>query len=300
MQFFYFIKHFVANRVFDPARKRPLPEAVACLGVVTSASGAALHDVLEVTGRRSPATPILLAATRVQGDGADVEIVAALAALAIRPEVELILLVRGGGSLEDLQAFNSEALARAIADSPVPILCGVGHEVDVTIADLVADRRAPTPSAAAELALPDRAALRAGVVSDWRRLTQTVRSFFAGRLAELERQGDALKALAPTARLAAQRARWLGAARALERGGVARIERSRAQLFALAGRLDSLSPLGVLDRGYALVRRTRDGAIVRRDDQVPPGERIAIRLAEAEVEAVVDLAQPLGKSRNPL
>ncbi|MFQ5426408.1 MAG: exodeoxyribonuclease VII large subunit, partial [Gaiellales bacterium] len=148
-----------ADGLFDPARKRPLPELPARIGVVTSPTGAAIHDILEVTGRRFPAIPIVIAATRVQGDGAEDEIAAALDALSARGDVDLILLARGGGSLEDLRCFNTEVVARAVVRATVPVLCGVGHEVDVTIADLAADLRAPTPSAAAELAVPDVAGL---------------------------------------------------------------------------------------------------------------------------------------------
>src|SRR5215831_6390232 len=143
--------------LFDPTRKRPLPRFPRAIGVVTSLQGAALRDVIEVSGARFPGTPLLIAAARVQGDGADLELIEALQLLASRADVEVILLVRGGGSLEDLWPFNSEGLARAIARCPVPVVAGVGHETDVTIADWVADARAPTPSAAAALALPDGA-----------------------------------------------------------------------------------------------------------------------------------------------
>ena len=148
-----------AEGLFDAARKRALPRLPACLGVVASPTSAALRDVLQIAARRFPAARILISPTRVQGEGAELEIAAALDALAAQAGIDVVLLVRGGGSLEDLRAFNSEAVARAIVRSRAPVVTGVGHEVDVTIADLAADLRAPTPSAAAELALPDRAAL---------------------------------------------------------------------------------------------------------------------------------------------
>src|SRR5262249_49685936 len=141
--------------LFDPARKRALPAWPRRVGVVTSPSGAALRDVIEVSGQRMPGIPLLLAPARVQGEGAEDELAAALAALGRVPDVDVILLVRGGGSLEDLRPFNTERLARAIRASRVPVVAGVGHEIDVSIADLAADARAPTPSAAAALALPD-------------------------------------------------------------------------------------------------------------------------------------------------
>ena len=289
-----------AEGLFDPDRKRPLPARPSRIGVVTSPTGAAIRDVLEVTGRRYCAASILISATRVQGVGAEDEIAAAIDAISAQPDIDLILLVRGGGSLEDLQAFNSEAVARAIARAAVPIVSGVGHEVDVTIADLVADARAATPSVAAEMAVPDAADLRRHLVRDWRRLLLAVRAIFARGAQSLERERDALQMLAPSARLTVQRARFGAAIRALVRVGTASAERGRSRLAQLAGRLDSLSPLGVLDRGYALVRRARDGAIPRTADQLERGERLAIRLAEAQLEAVVESIEALPRSEKPL
>jgi exodeoxyribonuclease VII large subunit len=284
-----------AEGLFDPARKRPLPAFPSRLGVVTSSTGAALRDVLEVTGRRQPDLPLLIAPTRVQGVGAEDEITAALDALAARTDLSLILLVRGGGSLEDLQPFNTEVVARAIVRSPVPVVSGVGHEIDVTIADLAADVRAPTPSAAAEQAVPDRGALQREYGAAFQRLRGALDARVASSRARFERECEALRAHAPTARLAAQRQRWLAAARALRRVAFARAERSRGRLHQLAGRLDSLSPLAVLGRGYALVRRARDGRIVRGAADVGAGEALAIRLAEAELEAVVEAVRALPK-----
>jgi exodeoxyribonuclease VII large subunit len=277
-----------AEGLFDSARKRPLPPRPSRIGVVTSPTGAAIRDVLEVTGRRYPAASIVIAATRVQGAEAEREIADAIDTLGSAADVDVILLVRGGGSLEDLQAFNTEIVARAIARSPVPVISGVGHEVDVTIADLVADARAATPSAAAEMAVPEAASLLRHLVRDWRRLQRAVRAILERGTRELERERDALRALAPSARLALQRARLLAAVRALTRVAASRAQRDRARLAALSGRLDSLSPLAVLGRGYALVRRSRDGAIVRTAAQLERGERLAIRVAEAQLEAVVD------------
>jgi exodeoxyribonuclease VII large subunit len=289
-----------AEGLFDPARKRALPPRPSRIGVVTSPTGAAIRDVLAVTGRRYPVASITIAPTRVQGADADREIADAIDTLGRETDVDLILLVRGGGSIEDLQAFNTEIVARAIARAPVPVVSGVGHEVDVTIADLAADVRAATPSAAAELAVPDAANLHRHLVRDWRRLLQAVRAILVRRTLEVERERDALRALAPSARLAVQRARLEAAARALARVAASRAQRSRARLAELSGRLDSLSPLAVLGRGYALVRRSRDGAIVRTAEQLERGERLAIRVAEAQLEAIVDSAEVLPKAQKPL
>jgi exodeoxyribonuclease VII large subunit len=276
-----------AEGLFDPARKRPPPAFPRTLGVVTSARGAALRDVIEVTARRFPAIPLLVAHARVQGDGAELEIAAALAALDARDEVETILLVRGGGSPEDLEPFNTEVLARAIAACRTPVVCGVGHEIDVTIADLVADLRAPTPSAAAAAAVPDRAAVALRLERDGRRLRTAITRVLERARARLAAKSDGLRAQAPWARVAAQRLRLETAARGLRREAAAATERGRARLAALAGRLDTLSPLAVLGRGYAIARRASDGAIVRRAADVSPGDGLAVRVAEGEIAAEV-------------
>jgi exodeoxyribonuclease VII large subunit len=280
-------QRLAAEGLFEVARKRPLPAFPRRVGVVTSPSGAAVRDVIQVSGQRAPATPILIAPTRVQGAGAEHEIAAALAAIASQPEIDVVLLVRGGGSLEDLWSFNTEVVARAIADCPVPVLCGVGHETDVTIADLVADVRAPTPSAAALQALPDRMSLAAGLARDWRRLGGAVRRELARLRSGFGRERDALRMLAPATRLATQRRRLVSAHRALGSALRLRGERSRARLERLAAQLDGLSPLAVLGRGYALVQRGRDGAIVRAPHEVAPGEALRVRLAEGTISAVV-------------
>lgn len=281
-----------AEGLFEASRKRALPRLPRRVGVVTSASGAALRDVLEVSRRRLPSLPLLLAPCRVQGAGAEVEIAAALAALDEGGRVDVILLVRGGGSLEDLQPFNTERVARAVAACAAPVVCGVGHEVDVTIADLAADARAPTPSAAAELAIPDRRELAGALAQRRARLERAVRGRLASHRAALAHGERVLRAHAPGRRVAAGRERWEAARRALLRAARTRLERGRARLERGAAGLDSLSPLAVLGRGYALVRRARDGAIVRGADDAPAGERIAVRVARAELAARVESARP--------
>jgi len=273
-----------AEGLFDPAKKRALPAWPRRVGVVTSPAGAALHDVLEVSGLRMPSIPLLLAPSRVQGDGAEHELAAALAALGRVEGVDVILLVRGGGSLEDLRPFNTERLARAIAASPVPVVAGVGHEVDVTIADLAADARAPTPSAAAALALPDGEAFRGRVRALVRRLASAASARVARAGRRLAQLGGALRAHAPAARLAARRARLATLARALERDGAHAIALRRERLAALAARLDALSPLAVLGRGYAIAHAA-DGRVLRSAREVAPGDALTVRLGEGEVDA---------------
>jgi exodeoxyribonuclease VII large subunit len=282
-----------AEGLFDAERKRPPPRIPARIGVVASLGSAALHDVLQVLGRRCPAIPVRIAPTRVQGAGASEEISAALDALGAAGEVDVILLVRGGGSLEDLHAFNTEEVARAIARAPVPVVSGVGHEIDVTIADLAADLRAPTPSAAAELAAPDREALAGALRRDRVRLVRAARALLERAGRRLDRTRAALASRSPQARLVERRARLEAARAALPRLARAAVTGGRARLAEAGASLDALSPLAVLGRGYALARRERDGAIVRRAEQVEPGERLRIRVAEAEIEATALAARPV-------
>jgi exodeoxyribonuclease VII large subunit len=278
--------------LFAAARKRPLPTHPERIGVVTSPTGAALRDVLEVTGRRWPGIPILVAPTRVQGHGAEQEVAAALDTLTGREGVSLVLLVRGGGSLEDLQPFNTEEVARAIARSPVPVVAGVGHEVDVTIADLVADLRAPTPSAAAELAVPDRGALAGDLRARWQRLGRALRTRLDFEAARLTGAESALRAHSPAARLSLQRERLSAASRALGASVRARVGSARHRLGEAGARLGSLSPLAVLGRGYGIVRRSVDGAIVREAGDVQGGDELSIRVDRAEIRAEVRSVRP--------
>jgi exodeoxyribonuclease VII large subunit len=273
-----------AEGLFDAAKKRPLPACPRRVGIVTSPSGAALRDVIEVSGRRMPGVPLLLAAARVQGDGAEHELAAALAALGAVPDVDVILIVRGGGSLEDLRAFNTERVARAIRAARVPVVAGVGHEIDVSIADLAADARAPTPSAAAELVLPDQRAWRERGRLLLRRLARAATGGVALAGRRLDRLAGRLRAHAPAARLAARRARLATLSRALEREGAHAVALRRERLAALAARLDALSPLAVLGRGYALARRP-SGEVLRRAADVAPGDPFTLRLAEGELDA---------------
>jgi exodeoxyribonuclease VII large subunit len=282
-----------AEGLFDDAHKRPLPPHPRRVGVVTSSGGAALHDVIQVSGRRFPGVPLLVSPTRVQGEEAEREIVAALDAVVGQPDVDVVLLVRGGGSLEDLRPFNTEVVARALRRSPVPVISGVGHETDVTIADLAADARAPTPSAAAALALPDGAALLDRLHRDGARLVAAWRAILAARRAKLLQEWQALRAHAPRARLAAQRSRLVALVRALESHARARVERARARLATGTARLDTLSPLAVLGRGYAIVRLADGGPILRSPDQVTAGDRLRVRLAEGELDATAS-APPSG------
>ncbi len=232
--------------LFDASRKRVLPKFPRRIGIVTSPTGAALHDVLQVSRRRFPSATWRLVPTRVQGDGAEIEIAKALHDLyewhKEHEPLDVILLVRGGGSFEDLYPFSTERVARAVSASPVPVVTGIGHEIDVSIADLVADQRAPTPSAAAELALPDCENLLARANQGKDRLLWAMTSRMRRLRAELARHQDMLRTLSPTTRLRTQRAQLEAALRALVRGVSERHRMAEQRLAQNRLALRTLSP----------------------------------------------------------
>ncbi len=276
-----------AEGLFAPERKRPLPCFPRCIGVVTSPTAAALRDILNVLSRRYPLAEVLLAPTPVQGDAAPPQIVAALKTLNERDDVDVIIVARGGGSLEDLWAFNDERVARAIAGSRIPVLCGVGHETDFSLADFSADMRAPTPSAAAELVAPDRAELRAQVAGLAAALVTALNGTVEERRWQLAEQAQALKHLSPAIQLAQARQRvddLLGRAEATARHS---LTLRRERLGGLIGRLTGVSPLGTLERGYAIVRHQETEAVVLSVEQVTLGDAIDVRVADGEFEAQV-------------
>ncbi len=276
-------RRLAAAGLFAEQRKRAIPIHPRRVGVVTSPTSAAVRDVLKVAGRRFPAIPILISPTRVQGDEAAAEIATAIGRLATAAEVDVILLVRGGGSLEDLMAFNSEVVARAIAASPIPVVSGVGHETDTTIADLVADVRASTPSAAAMLAVPDRVALADLVDRDLQRLVASVRREIGMHRDHVAKLRAVLRARSPQVRVALARTRQARAYAAAKSAIRRRMDGTRRRLAETATRLDALSPLAVLGRGYALARRESDGRIVRAPADVRLGDRLELRLASDQI-----------------
>jgi exodeoxyribonuclease VII large subunit len=275
-----------AEGLFDAERKKPLPPFPRLLGIVTSPQAAALRDVLNVLRRRYPLARVLLAPTLVQGEQAPPQIVAALRALDARDDVDAILVVRGGGSLEELWAFNDERVARAIAACRHPVVSGVGHETDFTIADFVADLRAPTPSAAAELAVPDQAELRQRVEAWSLRLERNLAQRLRRARQSLEQQGRALQRLSPRTRIDAHRQQVDELTRQAGRALDHRLALRRAALAGLEARLVVLSPLATLERGYAIVRREDSGAIIRSVGQVSPGDALAIRVHDGEFGAL--------------
>ena len=250
--------------LFDPARKRRLPEFAATLAIVTSAAGAALRDIMNVARRRWPGARLLVINARVQGDGAVDELVRALRLVNRLPDVDLCIVGRGGGDREDLSAFNAEAVCRALAAVRVPTISAVGHETDLSLTDFVADVRAPTPSAAAELALADQ--------RDVRRSLDDLASRLAGGLGGRTRLG-----LERVER---------GADR-LSAAMAAVLEQRRQLLTRVAAQLDALSPLRVLDRGYA-VPTGPDGHVLKRRREFLPGAPFTLRVADGRVDARVE------------
>jgi exodeoxyribonuclease VII large subunit len=294
-----------AAGLFDAARKRPIEKYPRALGVISSTAGAALHDVLTTLARRSLHVPVIVYPSAVQGADAPAQLVRALQLAGRRAEVDTLIVCRGGGSIEDLWSFNDEAVVRAIAGSTLPVVCGVGHETDVTLADLAADLRAPTPTAAAELAAPlrdellqalDGAARRAARAwqqrvdrtaqqLDWlsARLTQKVGTLQPQhhgleRLAQRARFAWAQRLAAATQTLSHVAAGWQSAR---DRGGPYRA----ARLDTLANRLALLDPQRVLSRGYALIE-TGTGHVVTSPQQLRVGQRLRVSLARGAADVV--------------
>ncbi|MHB8647623.1 MAG: exodeoxyribonuclease VII large subunit, partial [Thermomicrobiales bacterium] len=266
--------------LFDEARKRPLPIAPRCIGVVTSASGAVWHDIQTVVARRYPLTVLLLAPASVQGSAAPAEIVQAIAALQADGRAEVIIVGRGGGSAEDLAPFNDEAVVRAIFACRVPVVSAVGHETDITLADLVADVRAPTPSAAAELCTPDIAAITDDLRAARHAMTALIRDDLDQRASDLDALHRHLQRLSPTLRAEQLRQRIDERTRTLAALVSHTLRVDRERLGARQAALAALDPLAVLDRGYALVCDARTGDVVRRVGDGQPGRPLLVRVAD--------------------
>jgi exodeoxyribonuclease VII large subunit len=267
-----------AEGLFDPARKRPIPLLPKKIGLVTSPSGAAIRDILQIIHRRFANVQVLIFPVRVQGEGAAAEIVEGIECLNKRGDLDVLIVARGGGSIEDLWAFNEEVVARAIYVSQTPVISAVGHETDFTIADFVADVRAPTPSAAAELVISRKAELSQRVDDLFSRLVSHMRyraERSGERLRSLERH---LRLLSPLERVKRQRERLRDGALALQSSMSHRLALWRGDLRTAAARLDSLSPLAILARGYSVCRRLPDLSILTRAASVAEGERVEVLL----------------------
>ncbi|MFA5182247.1 MAG: exodeoxyribonuclease VII large subunit [Syntrophales bacterium] len=320
-----------AEGLFDESHKKPIPFLPKRIGVITSPTGAVIRDILQVTGRRFPAVPILIAPVRVQGPEAPPEIVKAIDALQRQRGIDVIIVARGGGSLEDLHPFNMEDVARAVFRSPIPIVSAVGHETDFTITDFVADLRAPTPSAAAEMVVPSRGQLCRQVDGCYWRLLQVQRRLAARRRERVAEATGRLKSpdrilgdfrmilddhldkltlsLNRTIAARSQDLRFLKTRLAqagpgdiidnsrmivahrrqqLVGGIVSCIKEHRHAMDRQRIALQSLSPLGVLQRGYSITRRLPEGTIVKNVDILAAGDHIDVQVARGNIRARVE------------
>jgi exodeoxyribonuclease VII large subunit len=275
-----------AEGLFDAARKRQLPPFPRRIGVVTSPTAAVLRDIVNVLSRRYPLAQVVLAPAAVQGVDAPPQIAAALAALNALGNVDVIILARGGGSLEDLWAFNDEQVARAIVASTVPVISAVGHETDFTIADFVADLRAPTPSAAAELVAPDVRDLRLQLAASETGIGEAVQRRLADLRGQVDERLRLLRRFSPDQVIGRQRQRLDDLTRTATASAAHRLMLERERTAALAARLATLSPYATLGRGYAIVRHLGGGAVVTRVAQVARGDPLAVRVADGEFAAV--------------
>jgi exodeoxyribonuclease VII large subunit len=273
-----------AEGLFDPERKRDLPPLPMKIGIVTSGTGAALRDMLDTLRRRLPLVKVILAPAPVQGEAAPPALVLALDALNRVARPDVILLARGGGSIEDLWAFNDERLVRAVVASRAPVICGVGHETDFTLCDFAADLRAPTPTAAAELATPLTAAELADEVQSF---SERLRAVLLSRLNErgqsLDRLDDRLRFYTPLRRVQGEAQRVDELAHRSSLALSHRLSISVAHVKGLQHRLAALSPLAVLSRGYAMVTRAADGAVVHSVSQVREREALNVRVTDGTI-----------------
>ncbi|MCX6037109.1 MAG: exodeoxyribonuclease VII large subunit [Chloroflexi bacterium] len=275
-----------AEGLFDTARKRPIPASPRRIGIVTSPSGAALRDMLNTLRRRMPLAEVTLAPAPVQGDEAPLALVAALRTLNRVAAPEVILLARGGGSIEDLWAFNDERVVRAVTDSQAPVITGIGHETDFTLADFAADLRAPTPTAAAELATAITVLdLQQTLIEMAQILEGSMGAFFERQHNLLEGFQSGLRFYSPLRRVQTDRQRVDELSRRGNAAQAHRLELAAARLKGLENRLTALSPLAVLQRGYAVV--TKNNRVVASKSQVQDGDALRVRLRDGEFDARV-------------
>lgn len=276
-----------AEGLFDPECKQPIPEFPRQIGIVTSGTGAALKDMLNTLGRRFPLVDVILAASPVQGTQAPLALVAALESLnKFHPDV--ILLARGGGSIEDLWAFNDERVVRAVAESNVPVISGVGHETDFTLSDFAADLRAPTPTAAAELATPVTIIdLSAELGSYESKLAEITLSDLVDRQDSLNALQERLHFFSPLRRIQTERQLLDELSRRAHSAWSHRLSLEISHLGGLERRFEALNPLAVLGRGYAVVTRKADGRVIHKTGQAQSDQLISIRVSDGQFSAKV-------------
>jgi len=277
-----------AEGLFDPSHKRPLPRLPKHIGVITSATGAALHDILQTLNRRLPTLRVTVAPTPVQGVDAPAGIIAALQHLNALPDLDLIILARGGGSIEDLWAFNDENVARAIFASRYPVISGVGHETDFTIADFVADLRAPTPTGAAELATPiTKEELQAALQSAEAQLTELINRQLEDLKQALLLAKSELRRTSPRQRILNNIQRLDELQGRLERSIRQQLQQKQNLLTNMHNRLDSLNPQAVLKRGYAIITDQATGQIISHTRQAIPWQPVWLQVQDGSIPAQI-------------
>jgi len=280
-------KKLEGEGLFDPARKRPLPRFPRKIGIVTSPTGAAVRDMLQILNRRWPMAEVVLYPALVQGITAPESLMAGLAHFNEKCPVDVIIIGRGGGSLEDLFAFNHEGLARAVAASNTPVISAVGHETDFTICDFVADLRAPTPSAAAELAVPEVNEMRGVLLGLQGALGERITRHLTARRAEVALLSGADALRSPKYYIEERRMNVAYLEKQLSTAVTARVTAAQNGFSALCAKLDALSPLRVLSRGYTAVFG-KDGAPITLGSALQKGEKLSIRFSDSTVDATVD------------
>jgi exodeoxyribonuclease VII large subunit len=285
MQYEQLRRKLEAEGLFDESRKKPLPPMPMRIGVITSPSGAAVHDIQNVLKRRFPCAEMILFPSAVQGAEAPPQLRSAIEFFSMTDLCDVIIIGRGGGSAEDLWAFNDEALARAIAACPIPVISAVGHESDFTICDFVADRRAPTPSAAAEIAVPDKAELIAALDAAKQRMSRLVEAKILQEKRFLQQIASSAVFKPPERMFDGFRMRVGERERRMEQAVQKNLETKRNQLLRASARLEALSPLSVLSRGYAAV--SMNEKTVTRAGTLQIGDRLTVRFADGSVDAEV-------------
>ena len=273
--------------LFDPARKKPLPKIPTRVGIITSPTGAAIRDMINVCGRRFPYAKLVLFPSLVQGPDAPPQLIAGMNYFNASRSVDVIIIGRGGGSIEDLWAFNDEGLARAVAASRIPVISAVGHETDFTICDFVADRRAPTPSAAAELAVPDTAELKRKISNIITREADVIGAMLRLRREKLESLSRSRAMTDPGSMIEDKRILLDHLSDRLRLAEDRELQMKKAEMAAAAGKLSALNPLAVISRGYSAVYRD-DGALVKTIDDVKPGDRVAFKTIGGDALCTVD------------
>lgn len=280
-----------AEGLFDPERKRPIPERPARIGLVTSPTGAALQDMLNTLQARYPLAEVFLSPCAVQGEPAPAEIVRALWAVCQVAQPDVVIVARGGGSLEDLWAFNDERVVRAIVDCPVPVITGIGHETDFTLADFAADLRAPTPTGAAVHATPDRADLISELYGVQSRLSNAALVLLERHAQDLESLRQRLEWASPARRIQAERQNIDNLELRAQHAARHALQLHRARMEGLRSRLEALNPSAVLQRGYALVQR-KDGQVLRSAQEAAAGETLEVRMRDGKLTTRVEKIDP--------